>query len=145
MADTWLGALACADGSQTCSGNMPAFNPKPTSASQNSGASSGRPRIGPRSQPPVRAASSAKNANRQTMLTCDAARYSQPAARTSRFCRSSVIRKYAATVKISQAIRKCSPFATTSTRPRQSSRRFHQARPAGAERGWAASGQYPRA
>ena len=41
MAETWLGALACADGSQMCSGKMPAFTPKPTSASQNNGASSG--------------------------------------------------------------------------------------------------------
>ena len=32
IADTWLGAIACALGSQTCSGMMPAFRPKPTSA-----------------------------------------------------------------------------------------------------------------
>ena len=47
MAETWLGALACADGSQMCSGNMPAFSPKPNSASQNKGARSARSRIGP--------------------------------------------------------------------------------------------------
>ena len=29
IADTWLGATACALGSQTCSGMMPAFEPKP--------------------------------------------------------------------------------------------------------------------
>ena len=33
MADTWLGAIAWALGSQTCSGMMPAFRPNPTSAS----------------------------------------------------------------------------------------------------------------
>ena len=32
MAETWLGALACAPGSQTCSGMMPAFKPKPINA-----------------------------------------------------------------------------------------------------------------
>ncbi len=32
IADTWLGAIACAPGSQTCSGMMPALNPKPTRA-----------------------------------------------------------------------------------------------------------------
>src|ERR1039457_761813 len=65
MAETWLGALACADGSHTCSGNMPAFMPKPNRASQNSGASSAWSRIGPRSQPPVRPASMAKKAKKK--------------------------------------------------------------------------------
>ena len=74
IAETWLGALACAEGSQTCSGNMPAFIPKPHRASQNSGASSVRPRIGPRSQPPVREARRAKKASRKSPATCEAAR-----------------------------------------------------------------------
>ncbi len=34
-ADTGDGAAGCASGSQTCSGRMPAFAPKPTSASRN--------------------------------------------------------------------------------------------------------------
>ena len=32
IAETWLGALAWAPGSQTCKGMMPAFKPKPTRA-----------------------------------------------------------------------------------------------------------------
>ena len=56
MAETWLGALACADGSQMCSGKRPAFNPNPTSANQNNGASPAWSRKGPSSQLPVRAA-----------------------------------------------------------------------------------------
>ena len=74
MAETWLGALACADGSQMCSGKIPAFTPNPNSASQNNGARSARSRSGPRSQLPVRAASSVKNANRPIVPACDAAR-----------------------------------------------------------------------
>ena len=31
IAETWLGATACALGSQMCKGMMPAFEPKPTS------------------------------------------------------------------------------------------------------------------
>ena len=50
--------------------------------------------MGPRSQLPVRAAKVAKKAKRHIVPACDAARYSQPAARTSRRWRSSVIRKY---------------------------------------------------
>ena len=42
IAETWLGAFACADGSQMCSGKIPALIPKPKSASQNNGASSAR-------------------------------------------------------------------------------------------------------
>jgi hypothetical protein len=57
-AETWLGALACAEGSQTWRGNRPAFTPKPNRASQKSGASSGRSRSGPSSHEPVCAASS---------------------------------------------------------------------------------------
>src|ERR1039458_2054632 len=37
MAETWLGALACAEGSQMCSGKMPALSPNPASASQKRG------------------------------------------------------------------------------------------------------------
>ena len=33
-AETWLGATGCAIGSQTCSGTMPALEPKPKSASK---------------------------------------------------------------------------------------------------------------
>ena len=74
IAETWLGALACAEGSQMCSGKKPAFTPKPNSASQNSGASSGWSRIGPRSQLPVWEASRAKNANRPIVPAWEAAR-----------------------------------------------------------------------
>ena len=74
MAETWLGALACADGSQMCSGKKPAFMPKPNSASQNNGASSACSRIGPSSQLPVRDASVAKKANRHIVPACEAAR-----------------------------------------------------------------------
>ena len=33
-AETWLGAAGCASGSQMCTGQNPAFVPKPASASQ---------------------------------------------------------------------------------------------------------------
>ena len=74
MAETWLGAFACADGSQMCNGNMPAFTPNPNKASQNNGANSACSRIGPRSQLPVRAASSEKNANNASVPVCEAAK-----------------------------------------------------------------------
>ena len=74
MADTWLGALAWADGNQMCRGNSPAFRPKPNSASQNSGASSGRSCHGPRAQLPVCAAQIVKKAKSASMATCDAPR-----------------------------------------------------------------------
>ena len=74
MADTWLGALACADGSHTCNGNRPAFTPNPASASQNSGCSDAWSRIGPSSQLPVRTANKVKNANSAIVPACDAAR-----------------------------------------------------------------------
>ncbi len=74
MAETWLGAPAWAEGSQMCRGNMPALTPKPRSASQKSGARSGRSRRGPRSQVPTPAARAEKNANRAIVPAWDAAR-----------------------------------------------------------------------
>src|SRR6478735_6878839 len=38
IADTWLGAAACAGGSQKCIGTNPALNPNPTSASNSTDA-----------------------------------------------------------------------------------------------------------
>ncbi len=145
MADTWLGAFAWADGNQMWSGNRPALMPNPRSISQNNGARSARSRIGPSSQLPVRTASMAKNAKSASTATCDTARYSQPAARTSRCWRSSVIRKYAASVNSSHAMRKCSPLDTSSTSAMLVIRTVHQKRPARADRGCTSSPQYSRA
>ena len=72
---------------------MPALTPNPRSINQNSGASSAWLCIGPRSQLPVRTESKPKNAKRMSTDTCEAARYSHPARRTSPEVRSSVIRK----------------------------------------------------
>ena len=70
-----------------------------------------------------------------TVPTCDATRYNQPAARTSRRWRSSVIRKYALTVKSSQPIRKWRPLDDTSTTPMLNTSALHHIRPRGAEAG----------
>ena len=74
IAETWLGAFACAEGNQMCSGNTPLFSPKPINASQNNDPKPTSSRIGPRSQLPVRVASIAKNANKQTVPAWEAAR-----------------------------------------------------------------------
>ena len=68
-AETWLGALAWAPGSQTCSGMMPALKPKPTSAEEEDGAGDiGRRSAAPaRSKLPLAAYRSAKMANRQSV------------------------------------------------------------------------------
>ena len=81
IADTWLGALACAEGSQTWSGKNPALSPKPTSASQNSGARSRA--LAHRPEVPAPGARSEQREEREQSAacpTCEATRYSQPPA-----------------------------------------------------------------
>src|SRR5947209_691476 len=121
---------------------MPALTAKPASAIQNKGARLDCSRIGPSSQLPVRAAKMQKKANRQTVPTCDAIRYNQPAARTSFRCRSKVIRKKQLTVNNSHAIRKWSPLLQSNTSPMLKSSALHHERPRGAEVGYCSSDQY---
>ena len=72
-AETWLGALACAPGSQTCSGMMPALSPKPhkprTKMASRCGAASAGAQPSRSSVPEARARASANIANRHSVPT----------------------------------------------------------------------------
>jgi hypothetical protein len=78
MADTWLGAMACELGSQTCSGMIPALIPKPTRARTKTAVAIPGVRLSSssetRSNEPLDARSRAKRANRASTATCEAAR-----------------------------------------------------------------------
>ena len=139
IAETWLGAFACADGNQIWQGKNPAFMPNPKRASQKSGG--GTSRAGPRSQLPVCEASRAKKAKSASVPAWEAARYSQPAFRTSGRRLSSVIRKNPQSANASHAIRKSSPLDIINTRPMHNASAFHQIRPRAAEAGYSLSGQ----
>jgi hypothetical protein len=106
-ADTWLGALACAGGSQTWNGITPALMPKATRASRNSTLLAPRPMLegatAARSKDPVRACSAAKVASSNRKLV---PRYTHPASRTSDRPSSVVTRKNADSVITSNAIKK---------------------------------------
>ena len=79
IADTWLGAMAWALGSQTCSGMMPAFRPKPTRARMKiavamPGRQAASGASGASANEPLAARSRANRANRHRVATWVATR-----------------------------------------------------------------------
>jgi hypothetical protein len=74
IADTWLGALAWAPGSQKCSGMMPAFRPNPVSVRKKSAFRAGIDAVpatsGTKSKDPVTRRQSAKRPNRVSVPKC---------------------------------------------------------------------------
>ena len=118
-AETWLGALAWAAGSQKCRGTMPAFMPNPKTASRNTTDIAGDGATVWISNEPVPAFRSANAAKSPAVPACVATRYTHAARRTSARASSVATRKNAETAISSHARRKSTMCAavTTSARP----------------------------